>query len=313
VDRILVIRGGAIGDFLLTVPALQAVRSAWPRAHLALLGNPAVADLARAAGLADEFRSVDRADVVSLFATGQELDSGIRFWVGSFDLIVSYLHDPDGVVENHLHAARTGRLVCASPLVSAGHAVEHFLRPLGSLGLRVGDVEWQPLALPASSAARGRERVAALGDRVLALHPGSGGRRKNWPLHSFLELAATVERDDRTAPLFVLGEAEHAVRAELEALAGRGRVLADRPLLEVAEATSACAAFVGNDSGITHLAACLGRPTVAVFGPTDPAVWGPRGPRVRIVQASDRSPVTLGALPVARVLDALRQVMDAKS
>ena len=117
------------------------------------------------------------------------------------------------------------------------------------------------------------------------LHPGSGSAKKNAPLPWFLELAHRMERERAVTPVFLTGEADADVAAQLSACAPHRTHLRDLSLLEAARVLAGAVTYVGNDSGITHLAAALGVPTLAVFGPTDPEQWGPRGEKVRIVRA----------------------------
>lgn len=120
------------------------------------------------------------------------------------------------------------------------------------------------------------------------MHPFSGSRKKNWPLERFQELAARLDEPVRW-------------------LAGPEDVLpgADRfdDLGEVANWLAGARVYVGNDSGITHLAAAVGTPTVALFGPTDPRVWGPRGERVRCLREEP-----IAELAVERAREAVREM-----
>jgi ADP-heptose:LPS heptosyltransferase len=130
--------------------------------------------------------------------------------------------------------------------------------------------------------------TAAPPQGFLALHPGSGGRSKCWPVERFLQLARQAQREDYT-PVVFLGPADDECRRAIQAAsrvpAPPGFLLADSlPLREVLALLALARAYVGNDSGVTHLAARAG-PTLALFGPTDPRVWRPLGPAVRVLRA----------------------------
>jgi ADP-heptose:LPS heptosyltransferase len=149
----------------------------------------------------------------------------------------------------------------------------------------------------------------------LLIHPGAGAREKCWPLERFAELARarTVPSPspgrsripEESIPVFVLGpvELEWWGRRTVDALRGEFVTVLAPPLPVLAGLCAAAAAFVGNDSGPTHLAAALGRPTVALFGPSDPLHFAPRGRRVLVARAKRLS--TLGA---DSVIDALEKV-----
>jgi ADP-heptose:LPS heptosyltransferase len=124
--------------------------------------------------------------------------------------------------------------------------------------------------------------VRDLPGRFLAVHPGSGSRSKSWPADRFSRLVHALG-----APRFLLveGPADAEAAATLRA-AHAGALVARGLTPRVLGAVLARAgAFVGNDSGVSHLAAAWGAPTVALFGPTDPAVWSPVGPRVKAVRS----------------------------
>ncbi|MCX7819964.1 MAG: glycosyltransferase family 9 protein [Kiritimatiellae bacterium] len=307
--RILILRGGAIGDFIFTLPVLQALRRQWPAAYIELIGYPHITRLAEAAGLADRLRGLDTAGIARFFGLRPQIDDETRRHLASFDFVISFLHDPDGVVRDNLLAHGVRRLLYRSPVGPAGHIVDHLVQPLESLALyEAGAVP--ALRLKPEFLEQGRTRLDQLGVRTppVAIHCGSGSPRKNWPLNRFADVARAIAAE---RPLvFVIGEADHAIAPSIRELAREteGRLLEGLDLLSLAGVLSHCAAFLGNDSGVTHIAAALGRPVVALFGPTDPTVWGPRGAQVRIV----RSPTErMDDLPPGQVLQALRELLAA--
>jgi len=280
--RILVLRGGAIGDFVLTLPAFSALRSRWPEAVIEIVGYPHIAELALAGGLVDRITSLDKADMARFFSLKPQFSEEQRQYVASFDLVISYLYDPDQTVCRNMKGLGVSNFVYGSPIVREGHAVDHLLRPLEELAIYPENEPYPCLAPAAPVLAEGRRRAGALGRRLAVLHPGSGSARKNWPLERFLALAARVTDHLALTPVLLLGEADQAIVERLDAMRPNMSLLKELSLVQTAGVLSACAAFVGNDSGITHLAAALGRPAVAVFGPTDAATWGPRGPNVAV-------------------------------
>ena len=100
--KVLVIRGGAIGDFLLTLPAVKLLRDNLPDAWIEVLGYDAMVELARDAGIVHDGRSIEYAALARFFTPGAELDEGWVEYFASFDLIVSYLYDPDRFFLNNL-------------------------------------------------------------------------------------------------------------------------------------------------------------------------------------------------------------------
>jgi len=167
------------------------------------------------------------------------------------------------------------------------HVTEQWLSRMATEGI---DVAVGPPAVTMSpeevSAARVQWARVFGGSNSLpvVIHPGSGGRRKCWPLDRFCELARRLGTAGRTVA-FLLGpvEVERMDRADLDMLRRDYCCIEDEPLDRVAALLATAGGFIGNDSGVAHLAAAVGTATVAIFGPTDPQVWSPLGPCVRVV------------------------------
>jgi ADP-heptose:LPS heptosyltransferase len=161
------------------------------------------------------------------------------------------------------------------------HASRWLAEPTAALG---GDPEPEPPLLQFTEAeqAAAARTLARLPPRFLALHPGAGSPAKAWPPDRF---AALARQHAAGRPwLLVAGPADAEATADLATLAG---VVVARglPLRVLGAALSRAGLFVGNDSGVTHLAAAAGAPTLALFGPTDPTTWSPVGPTVRTLAA----------------------------
>ncbi len=261
--RILVLRGGALGDFIVTLPALRLLRERWPAAEITLIGNATAAQLGRHAGVIDIVRSQHDARWSALHDKGA-LPTDLADWLGGFDLVVNYWPDPDGALARHFPRHPAQRYLTAPALPQTGPAAAHYAAPLAGLGIVLTDPQPR-LTFPGSRSA------------MLALHPGSGSPRKNWPAARWREVCARID-----APWLIIGgEAEAEVR---DTFAPYGECLFGRPLLEVAERLAGCRGFLGHDSGIAHLAAAVGTPCGLLFGPTDPAIWAPPGPQVRVLR-----------------------------
>lgn len=183
------------------------------------------------------------------------------------------------------------------------HASVALARPALDLG-GVRDVEPPAFSARPEDRAGAAEWVQRLDLGFLAVHPGSGSALKNWRGERFAELAERLAAD---RPFLVVeGPADEAAVAPLR---GRRSAVVARGLsLRTLGALLARAGlYVGNDSGVSHLAAAWGAPTLALFGPTDPVVWAPTGPLVRVLEAPDGEMGRLDAATVAAAAqDALR-------
>jgi len=290
--RILIIRGGAIGDFILTLPVLAALRAHFPSAHLEVLGYRHIAELALAGGLVDDVRSIEARPLAAFFAAGGALAPELQSYFASFDIILSFLYDPDRAFADNVGSCGKAQFIAGPhrPDEQAGvHATEVFLKPLQRLAIFEAD------SVPRLSL--GPPHPAQ--DATLAVHPGSGSERKNWPEPHWLELLRGLVAGSSDPVLIVGGEAEGDRLARLagELPAERVRCAQQLPLVQVARLLSSCAGFVGHDSGISHLAAALGLPVLVLWGESNEAIWRPRGDRVHVM----RGPGRLQDLPVATV------------
>jgi heptosyltransferase III len=294
VSKILVIRGGAIGDFILTLPVLSALRQQFPNVQLEVLGYPHIAQLAVAGGLAEASRSIEARPLANFFARGGVLDPGWQDYFAGVAIIISYLYDPDGIFETNVRHSCKGQFIAGPHRPDESrreHASAVFLEPLKRLAI------FDPDPVPRLTLAD-RERKA----NVVALHPGSGSERKNWPLENWLQLAQHLLRRENLSLLLVAGEAESS---RLEKLTTgldptRIEVAFNLPLPTLAQRLASCSRFLGHDSGITHLAAALEVPTLALWGETTEAIWRPLGDHVAII----RSPSGLRNLAVDTVIGA---------
>jgi len=166
----------------------------------------------------------------------------------------------DSTLANHLRESGVGEVIQVSPFPESIHAADHLLQTAGLPAPELPDL-WLP------------------GSNHVIIHPGSGSPAKCWPW--FEQLADQIHDS-----LILIGPCEsqfQTKRPRLERLT----------LQSVAEELRRCRAFIGNDSGITHLAAYLGCPTIALFGPTDPRIWGPIGRRVTILRGIPLSTISV--------------------
>jgi ADP-heptose:LPS heptosyltransferase len=239
---VLVLRPGALGDTLLAVPALRALRRSY--GSITLAAHEAAAHLLVAAGEVDAALSFDDPRVGKVLS-GAPAGEPIVAWAQGVQL-------PEAV------------LVAASRPADDTHCAEYLLRSLAPLGVSQ-ELDARPL------------RVQAVPSDEVLVHPGSGSRTKNWPSACFAALIGVLPR-----VRMIVGEADDHAASEVERCTGRALPRLQEPTLaELAARLAGCRAYVGNDSGVSHLAGLSGAPCHVLFGPTSPAVWRPLGPRVR--------------------------------
>lgn len=309
--RGLVLRPGAIGDTLLTLPALAALRRHWPDLELVVAGNPTALPVVAPTGSIDRWLSFDDARVTRLFRPGIPAPDDA---FGDLGAAVAWCGDPDGVLDRAL-AARGAEVVAIRPSRPPAdepvHVARYLLETLAPLGLSVhGPLTWPPIDPPAAAMTAALDELADVGlaDRpFVVVQPGSGSAAKNWPPERFAAVLDHVHRAHGLAGLVLGGPADRESVARLRASAGRPYpVLWDRPLLEVAALLGRATVYLGNDSGLSHLAGLLGVRAIVLFGPTDPTLWRPLGPRVRVIR---RQP--LEGLSPDEVLGALVELIGS--
>ena len=286
--RILVIRGGAIGDFILTLPAIRLLRENFPATHLEILGYRHIIALAEGRAYADATRSIEYGPMAGFFVPHAELAPDLADYFASFQQVVSYLFDPDGFFEANLRRAGVKNLLPAyAKLDDSAHAAHQLARPLQSLALYLED-HAATVHPSAGDRAFADAFLGADEAPLVALHPGSGSPRKNWPLENWLALGGwMLTRQPQPRLLLIGGEADHG-QLDTLAAAWRGKPILmarDLALPHLAALLARCRLYLGHDTGISHLAAAAGAPSLLLFGPTDPAIWAPANPQVTVLSA----------------------------
>ena len=274
-------RGGAIGDFLMTLPAIGALRERWPEAQIEIVGYPHIIELARERYYADAVRPIESRAMAGFFVPRGILDPTLMEYFGNFNLVISYLFDPDSMFANNVRRCGVRQVVEASARPSQKHgmhATEHYCKPLESLAIYA--TQHSPRVFPNDDdrAVAARVLEGLTREPLVAIHPGSGSEKKNWPVEKFAALGRWLVDELAVGLLVVHGEADDAEVGQLTKLLSPRRVTVVRGLKlpELAAVIEQCALFLGNDSGVTHLAAAVGTPTVAFYGPASLHIWEPR-------------------------------------
>ncbi len=290
---------GALGDFVLTLPMLRRLTgkttlvSAWERATLAvkLLGStPSVSPM-----------DIQMWEFMRLHAEGgpTSVSPAIGELFSEARYIVSFVSDgEDNWAKSVARLAPQAKRIYIDPRppvppVPPEDMTEH----ISGWHLRQAQAQRLALSDPVEVARGG------CADGPIVVHPGSGGVDKCWPMERYENLIGDLnQRGMEVLPL--LGEAE-AERWPKDRMDHWGRHMGAKvfgTLHELHGALAGASAYIGNDSGPTHLAAQMGLPTVALFGPTDPRVWAPVGPDVTVL--APPSAEAMDWLEVQQVLDA---------
>jgi ADP-heptose:LPS heptosyltransferase len=324
-----IVHQGALGDFLLALPVIEGLHRAsphlkfdfWSRTgHLSLLyGKPYVASAFEASGAEwmpfydnDRWkdcplpRGVAEACCILVFGQASSVAAVERLKVRTLapvHWIKSFPGDLDDDERRHVTEFLEDQVKeCHLPLVMAPLQITpapEELTAVRQLTRRSGEAE---------------ER------RQVVIHPGSGGLRKIWPLSRWRVFLQSLRERKDIHIFMVMGPADERIRPLVQEIADGERipVVDNLQLPALAALLSDADLYVGNDSGVTHLAASLGTPTVAIFGPTDPVVWGPRGLDVEIFKDFwDQEeflvpfPAPTGSLSVSQLVSLVEAKLDA--
>jgi len=286
--KVLILHSGGIGDLLMALPALRIFRQNFPCSTLELMGQPERLSLVAFDLQAQLIHSIDRSPMAYFYLDGEGLPSEASAFFSSFDMVTIFGKSPGSSLGRNLQRAGVGRVITLPSFPPEGgkvHVSEYLLQAVRSAGIE-GEYHFSPLLLSEDALTFARsfweEHGLKEAEGVLAIHPGSGSPRKNWNPENFARVANWASQ--RAKVLLISGPAQDGVEEVRRALKEASPIVVDNlPLIHLAAILKVSTAYLGNDSGITHLAASLGLPAVAIFGPSDPAIWGPRGPAVRVL------------------------------
>jgi heptosyltransferase-2 len=300
IEKILIRGTNWIGDVVMSLPAVSSVRCTFPRARIAVLAKPWVADLYRACPdiddvivfqspgshdgiggkirLADELRE-ERFDLALLLQNA--IEAALIVWRAHIPLRCGYNSDGRGLLLTHsVHRTREIRRV---------HQIDYYLEMVRALGFTTAGRDIH--IAPENDARSAAETILAgqgihQGDTLIGVAPGATyGPAKMWFPERFAALADRLA-DEESARVILFGSPGDSERTE------RVQRHATHPLIDLAGATSLkevialiarCSLFISNDSGLMHLAGALGVPLVAIFGSTNPTTTSPPGEMSRVI------------------------------
>jgi heptosyltransferase-2 len=299
-SNILVRATNWVGDAVMSLPALRAIRDRFPKARIAILAKLSVADLYAHESFADEIIVYN---LQSIWSMGRQLrdrqfDCAILLQNAFEAAWIAWL----AKIPTRIGYKRDGRqllLTRAVDVPKPGEIPRHERFYYLELLRRAGLID----ALPASDSIRLQSRAAPTGKRVIGVSPGAAyGTAKRWLPERFAEAAGALA-DVRGASIALFGtKSERALCEEVaQLLIGRevANYAGETTLGQFIELAAGCELFLTNDSGSMHIASALGVPTVAIFGATDDTTTGPTGLNARVVrQPVDCSPCLLRECPI---------------
>ena len=301
---LLIVHQGALGDFIVTFPVLKALRVSFSR--IDGLCRSSFGQLAVEMGVLDRYHPLESARVASLYTDRIDPDLRQRLSAYSHILLISF----SSILEISMRKINADRVFRIEPWPEEMHGeqVTEFLanRAQKCGILSHGDGERFHNAFYV--AAQGR-KISISAGAMLILSPGAGSIKKRWPLEWFLAVSAEMLSEGLRS-VMLLGPAEADIEVALrQRKEPQPAVVKCESFPDLLGIFDSADGYIGNDSGISHLAAFLGLPTVVIFGPSDPVRWRPFGANVRVVAPSETCcPCTNTTRTDCRELVCLRQI-----
>ncbi|MGA2400595.1 MAG: glycosyltransferase family 9 protein [Syntrophobacteraceae bacterium] len=281
--RAVVFHQGALGDFLMAASAIDELAEDPAWARIDFWSKPEHVSLLTGKSYLGECHSAEGVLIACLLQDSLWRSATLPGFLLEADHVLIFGQTGSRLLAERLSARLSANvnLVQSFPVANSTHThVSQFLRR------QLNDLGWplvgKPLTLspPVSEKLAARDLLRGLGicSQPIVIHPGSGGRRKVWPLRNWHGLLDWLRRELSFQALLSNGPADEYMDEFSEAMreAGVPTVSGLSPL-RLSALLSLCGLYIGSDSGVSHLAAAVGIPTISVFGPTDPRVWAPRG------------------------------------
>jgi len=300
--KILVTRLRYLGDIVLSTPVISSLKRCYPDAEIHYLAEAPYAQVLKA--------NPHLAGIIPLEKGARgSIETVARLRRTAFTAAIDLFYNPRSAwllflagIPIRIGGSRRWRRRLYSETYSVPRgvrsAISHHLFPLGLLDCR-GVEEMPRIYLTEEERSRGaalvREAAGSGGhDRIVAVHPGGTWPAKRWPPVSFARLIALLVDRIGARALLVTGPGEEAIVREVAVRAGgNASILPRQSIRSLAAVLDSCLAVVANDGGVMHMAVALERPTVGVFGPTEPDIWFPyegRGPYILVTRNEECAP-----------------------
>jgi heptosyltransferase-3 len=310
--RALLIKLGGLGDLLVALPSIMLLRKSFPGARIDLVGRKTYGELLRERGVVDAVFSADDAVWLPIFDPGLERRRGFAKKLAGYDLILGWFLEYPGArskIENIQGETTSDSRYFRAPGLPPFQRIIYdrganlsisryffektagFVRDNGLL-----EFSFEECAVLPKARVRRRQKFAVV-------HPGGGSEKKCWPLDRFLEVISFLSQAGYAGTV-VTGEAEERLEPKLRAARfPDGWSWNPRPPLStLADILDSAAIYIGNDSGVTHLAAACGAAVIAIFRKEHESMWRPFG-RTRVLSAESASDI-----PAASVVTAIEEI-----
>jgi ADP-heptose:LPS heptosyltransferase len=290
--RILVIRRGAIGDTVVTLPTLEILRRNYPDAYIEVIGNPEYWEIAHKRYYVDAISAGETKLTPELYLKNGKIGKEVSDYFSSFDLIIAYISDPERTVSENLRKTGAKRVLTHPPFPKGDdlHAADYTALILQETGLSFNPPLFPKIHLNEEDLDFAHEFLYPFMQYrpLIAIHPRTFGI-KGLPIGKFINIGKWIENTMGGKTIWITGQAEEENIDLIKSNFPSSPLLHLYSLSKVSATLSLSNLYFGCDTGISHLAAAAGARVLALFGPTNPHVWGPRGKRVWIIKADEMS------------------------
>jgi heptosyltransferase III len=286
-----IIHPGGLGDVLLAVPAIARLRTRFSKHRLVLCAEDQVAKLLHACRIIDEWTSVHGRTCTDFFAGADAVTGQGQAWLQDCDLAIAWLEDVGGRLNETFKVLGVGEIIVRSPFsptIYAAHQRDRFLEAIHEAPSHGEEDILLTITEPLLQVGKACLEAAGLSKKepLVVIHPGSGSAHKCVAPEMLASLVVAIQVSG-IAPVVLEGPADQEpVERLLQACVNPPIVLKGLDILTVAGVLAQAQLFIGQDSGVTHMATQIGVRTVVLFGPTDPARWAPRGSHVTVVKGA---------------------------
>ncbi len=281
---------GALGDFLMAACAIEELAEAVGGARVDFWSKPEHVSLLGGKSFVGKCHSLEGALIACLLQDSLWRMAALPDFLLKADRVFIFGQAGSRVMAERLSRRLSANVSWIQSFPAASNSdthVSHFLRR------QLNDLGWPIAGKPLHLCAPDSEKQAArdllcelrIHCKPIFIHPGSGGRRKVWPLSNWHGLIDWIRNKLSFQALLSIGPADEYMEEFSGAMREAGvPIVSGLSPVRLAALLSLCGIYIGSDSGVSHLAAAVGIPSIAVFGPTDPRVWAPQGMNAVVVR-----------------------------
>lgn len=281
--RILVIRRGALGDVIITLPLMLNLKKIYPRSYIEVVGEESYWILGYP-WLLDKITASESVFVKELYDEGALSSKAIKYF-GNFDLIICFIVDPE-VVRHKFNGLSKTKFILRNPFFDGCHIIDYTNSILDELYFPEHKINYPRLSFTEDERNEAGTLLASYdkNSKLAAIHPRTYGF-KGLSLNIYLEIADFIKKYAEV--IWILGPAEEDNQEIIQNIYGKYTVMKINNLKSLAAVLSLTDLYFGCDTGISHMSAATNINTLVLFGPTNPDVWGPRGENVQLLKTGN--------------------------